>query len=351
MTRGGQPGAGDGLTPPRPRWAPPPVPDADRVQALMRALRLPEPICSVLAVRGYSDVVAAKRFLRPRLQHLHDPESLVDAPRAADRLADAVRAGETVFVHGDYDVDGICATALLTRVLRRLGGTVVPFVPHRLRDGYDFSRAGLEAARAAGAGLIVTVDCGTVAHDTVAAAGAAGIDVIVTDHHTVGATLPGALAVVNPKRPDCAYPDEELCGAGLAWKLASLVTDRLHGDASAVEAELELVALATVADLVPLRGENRVLVQYGLRRLATPSPGLAALMAAAEVEPAEVGTGTLGFQIGPRINAAGRIGDGTDALRLLLSEDPSEAGPLAERLDHLNRERRDEYARTLDAAL
>jgi single-stranded-DNA-specific exonuclease len=314
-------------------------------------LNLPAPVCTVLAIRGYPDLDAAKRFLRPRLDELHDGANLADAPRATERVVRALRSGERILVHGDYDVDGICATALLTRVLRGLGGDVVPFVPHRLRDGYDFSAAGIDAAVTAGAGLVVTVDCGTVAHDAIEAANAAGLDVIVTDHHTVGDALPGAHAVVNPKREDCDYPDPDLCGAGLAWKLAGLVADGMNADPSVVEAELELVALATVADLVPLRGENRTLVQQGLRRMARPSPGLAALLRVADVDPGEVTAGRLGYQIGPRINAAGRIGEAADALRLLLAGDEAVARPLAERLDALNRERREEDGRTLEAAL
>jgi len=322
------------------------------VRALASGLSLPEAVCSVLAVRGVTDVEEAKRFLRPRLEHLHDPASLADAPRAAERIVRAIRAGETILVHGDYDVDGICATALLTRWLRRLGAQVVPFVPHRLRDGYDFSAAGLAAARDAGATLIVTADCGTVAHDTVRGARASGIDVVVTDHHTVGAELPEAYAVVNPRRPDCAYPEKELCGTGLAFKLCALVGSHVGAAPDDLAAYLDLVALATVADLVPLTGENRVLVAYGLRRFARSSvAGIRALMAVAAVGADEVTAGKIGFVIAPRINAAGRIGDSMDALRLLLTDDEPEAARLAEQLDRTNRERQQEDARTLEEAL
>ncbi len=322
------------------------------LDALVRELKLPPAVCRVLAVRGIHDPEEAKRFLRPRLDHLHDPALLADGPRAAERLAAAVRAGETVLVHGDYDVDGICATALLTRWLRSLGGRVHPFVPHRLRDGYDFSAAGLEEARRAGATLIVTADCGTVAHETVAAAAAEGRDVIVTDHHTVGDTLPAAYAVVNPRRPDCAYPHEGLCGTGVAYRLCELVARALGRDAAELPAYLDLVALATVADLVPLVDENRVLVSYGLRRLAhTRVPGVAALLAVSGVDPGEATSGKLGFVVAPRINAAGRIGESADALRLLLTDDPREAHALATRLEELNTERRQEDRRTLEEAL
>jgi single-stranded-DNA-specific exonuclease len=302
--------------------------------------------------RGYGEPDEAKRFLRPKLSDLGDPTLLADADTAADRIAQAVRANETVFVHGDYDVDGICATALLTRWLRSLGGTVVPFVPHRLRDGYDFSIAGLEAAVEAGADLIVTADCGTVAHQTVADAHARGIDVIVTDHHTVGESLPPAAAVVNPQRADCRYPEKGLCGTGVVFRLAELVGRRLDAPSGALDELLDLVALATVADLVPLTGENRVFVHFGLRRFADSRiPGLRALLDVSEVPLASVTAGQLGFRVAPRINAAGRIGDSADALRLLLTDDPVEAGRIAAQLDAINTQRRDEDRRTLDEAL
>jgi len=352
--RGGSPAGrlASRLRPPDPVWSEPGKPDPTAVSALAAELTLPEAVCAVLAARGVTAPDAAKSFLRPTLDQLHDPVLLADGIRAAERIVAAVRSGETVFVHGDYDVDGICATALYTRWLGSLGGTVVPFVPHRLRDGYDFAAGGLAAARSAGATLIVTADCGTVAHETVRAARASGIDVIVTDHHTVGAELPDALAVVNPKRPDCAYPDEELCGTGLAYKVCGLVGRMLGADEQRLAEYLDLVALASVADLVPLTGENRTLVSFGLRRFAhSRIAGVRALMSVSGVEPGDVTAGRLGFVIAPRINAAGRIGDSMDALRLLLTEDEREARQLAEQLDATNRRRQEEDGRTLEEAL
>ena len=340
------------LRPPDAFWADPLGPDPAHVRELAAALTLPDALCSILAVRGMTVVEEAKRFLRPRLDHLHDAALLADGTRAAERIASAIRGGETIFVHGDYDVDGICATALYTRWLRRLGGTVEPFVPHRLRDGYDFAAGGLAAAREAGAGVILTADCGTVADETVQAARATGIDVLVTDHHTCGPQLPPALAVVNPRRADCGYPEKELCGTGIAYKVCTLVGRLLDGPEQELAEYLDLVALATVADLVPLVGENRVLVSFGLRRFAhSRVVGLTALMAVAGVTPAEVTAGQLGFVVAPRINAAGRIGESMDALRLLLTEDPAEARRLAEQLDATNRSRQEEDGRTLDEAL
>jgi single-stranded-DNA-specific exonuclease len=260
--------------------------------------------------------------------------------------------GERILVHGDYDVDGICATALYTRWLNSLGAQVVPFTPHRLRDGYDFSEAGLAAARQAVARVIVTADCGTLAHEPVRRARDHGIDVIVTDHHTVGDALPEAYAVVNPRRPDCRYPEKGLCGTGVAYKVCELVGRALGAPRAGLDEYLDLVALATIADLVPLVGENRVLAVFGLRRLASSSiPGVRALLAVSDVAPTEVTAGKVGFVLAPRINAAGRIGDSADALRLLLTDDQEEAQRLAEALDRTNRARQEEDTRTLEEAL
>lgn len=340
------------LQPPDALWVDPAQPSEAVVGDLIQALRLPHPVCALLAVRGFDAPDDAKSFLRPRLEHRPDPGLLVDGRVAARRVAEAIDTGETILVHGDYDVDGICATALLTRWLRTLGGQVVPFVPHRLRDGYDFSASGVRAAEEAGATLVVTVDCGTVAHEAVAAARAAGIDVIVTDHHQPGETLPDAVAVVNPHRSDCAYPFEDLCGTGVALRLGELVADEVGHDPEGLLDYLDLVALATVADLVPLRGENRVLVHFGLRRFPeTRLAGVAALLGVADVDAAQVTAGHLGYQIAPRINAVGRMDDAAHGVELLLTDDPVTAGRIARRLDKLNRERRDEDQRTLDEVL
>lgn len=352
MTSAGSHGFPSRLRSPDPTWTLPSTPDPAAVQTLVESLRLPAAVCSVLVARGVTVPDDAKDFLRPRLEHLHAASRLADGPAAGERIAAAIRAGDTILVHGDYDVDGICATALLTRWLRALGGQIAPFVPHRLRDGYDFGPAGLAAAQEAGATLIVTADCGTVAHETVADASREGIDVVITDHHTVAGSLPDAVAVVNPQRPDCEYPDKGLCGTGVAYKLCELVADALDADSQPLVTYLDLVALATVADLVPLIGENRVLVHHGLKRLArTRILGLGALLKVAGVPVPEITAGKLGFVVAPRINAVGRIGESADALRLLLTDDEAEARQLAEQLDTTNRNRQDEDKRTLAEAL
>ncbi len=354
MSAGARPrraGAAAALPRAEPKWTLRAPPDRDRVRALTASLGLPELVCRVLAVRGLDDDVEARAFLRPLIEHLHDPALLADAGKAAARLEEAIRSGEKILVHGDYDVDGIAAAALLTDWLERLGGRVRAFVPHRINDGYDFGPSGLAAARAFGASLIVTADCGTVAFDAVHAAAAEGIDVIVTDHHTPGAELPGAVAIVNPNRADCSYPNEALCGTGVAFKLCQLLASRRGLPAEDLWPSLDLVALATVADLVPLKGENRALVRIGLRALARTSRlGLRALIERSGVE-GPLDAGHVGFIIAPPINAAGRVDDAKLGLALLTSDAPAEADELARRLLELNRERRAEDDRTLSEAV
>jgi len=339
-----------------PRWILRPRPDRAAAQALSEELGLPLALCALLVQGGRGEVETAKRFLRPLPDDLPDPSRIRDLERAGDRIRGAIDLGEPIFVHGDYDVDGVCAAALLTRWLRRLGATVHPFVPHRLRDGYDLSAAGIERARAAGAGLLVTVDCGIVAHEAVAAAREAGLDVVVTDHHTPADTLPVAHAVVNPNRADDDSGYGGLCGAGVAFALVLHLARRAGHPLEDLLPDLDLVALATVADLVPLDGPNRAIVRYGLRALAdTRSTGLRALLEvcdlAADAADGSIPAGRVGFVLAPRINAIGRMGDAGDALRLLLTEDPAEAGRLARLLDDTNRARQEEDRRTLEEAL
>lgn len=308
-------------------------------------------MCVVLAVRGFGQPAAARSHLRPSLEGLPDPTLLADAVPACERMLRAVERGETILVHGDYDVDGIAAAALLTRCLRALGGRVVPFVPHRLRDGYDFGLAGLKAARAAGATLLVTADSGTRAHDTVEEARRAAVDVIVTDHHTPDRTLPRALALVNPRREDCGYPNQDLSGTGVVFELARLLGRMTGSAAIGPLPHVELVALATIADLVPLTDHNRVLVRRGLDAFPeSENVGLRALMRVARVR-GGVTPGRIAFTLAPRINAAGRVGEARLALDLLLTNGRGEAARLAGALESYNAERKQTEARVLDEAL
>lgn len=330
--------------------APPP---GDVVAMLQRELLLPPEVCRLLAARGYRSPDAAKRFLRPRLEHLESAAVLHDADRAVARIADAVRRQETIFVHGDYDVDGMSSTALLTRVLRHLGARhVVPFVPNRLTDGYDLGAAGVAAARAAGASLVVTCDCGTSAHQAVRELMEGGVDVIVTDHHLPGTGLPPAYAVCNPRHPSCASTDKDLAAVGVAYKLALALCEALGASPGIAHHQLDLVALATIADVAPLRGENRVLVRYGLKLLGeTTHPGLRALIRSSGLEGKPLTAGRVGFVLAPRLNAAGRIADAKLGLKLLLAEREDEANVIARELEELNRSRQELDRAVLDEAM
>jgi single-stranded-DNA-specific exonuclease len=338
-------------TRPRPRWVSPPPADAAAVAALVDALKLPPMICRLLVARGYVAPEEAKRYLRPRLDQLHEPSSMLDLDRATERLARAVRDGETIMVHGDYDVDGICSTTIMVRALRELGGKAVPFIPHRVTDGYDLSMAGVRAAIDAGATVVVTCDCGTSAREPVGALCRAGIDVIVSDHHLPGGALPDCLAVLNPKRDGCEYPDKNLAAVGIAFKLALAVTRALGGSDMPVLAMLDLVALATIADIAPLRGENRVMVRYGLKMLAeTRNPGLRALIRAAGMDGKSLNAGRVGFILAPRLNAVGRLGHALRGVELLMATTESEANGIARELEELNRERQEIDRATLAEA-
>ncbi len=334
------------------RWILPPAPDREVVSRLKESLGLPDLVCSVLAVRGLQTPSSAGGFLRPLLEALHPPEHLPDAEPACRRIERAIERGETILIHGDYDVDGVCGAALLSLWLRRLGGRAVPFVPHRLRDGYDFGPAGLEEARRVGATLVVTVDSGTLALAAVSRAREEGIDVVVTDHHTPGESLPDASAIVNPHRSDSAYPDPGLCGTGVVFKICQLLAARAGVPFEELLPHLDLVALATVADLVPLSGENRILVRYGLRALRqTEKAGLRALLEVTGLTDRDLGSGPVGFVLAPRINAVGRLGEASLALRLLLADDRNTAYSIAGEMERINGLRQGEDRRTLAEAL
>jgi single-stranded-DNA-specific exonuclease len=334
------------------RWAVTAPPDPELTAALVSDLHIPEPLAAILVQRGLAAPDLAKAFLRPDLERLSDPFAWADMPRAVELIATATRSGTPILVHGDYDVDGQCAAALLTRVLSSVGARAHAFVPHRLRDGYDFGPAGLAEAQRLGAGLVITCDCGITAVESVREARAAGIEVIVTDHHLPGDELPPASAVLDPRRVDCASADKDLCGTGVAFKLAQALVTALGVSPHLPLHFLDFVALATVADVVPLTGENRILVRHGLKMLADSRwIGLRALVEAAGLSRRPIKAGHVGFILAPRLNAAGRIGDARDGLRLLLSDDPDEAAALARELETLNARRQELDQRILDEAV
>jgi single-stranded-DNA-specific exonuclease len=311
----------------------------------------------VLARRGLLDPAAARRFLSPSLADLHPPALLRDIEPAVDRLLAAISNHEKILIYGDYDVDGTLSVVLLLKIVELAGGSAGYHVPHRLKDGYGMRTDVVEQAAAEGVRLIVSVDTGIRAAAVVERAGELGIDVIVTDHHLPESVLPRALAVLNPNRPDCAYPEKDLCGAGVAFKLAQALVARLDWAPAKVQrisaSLLKLVAIATVADVVPLTGENRAMVKHGLAGLSDPrNPGLRALFQVAGLTPGVAPTARqVGFQIGPRVNAAGRMDTAQQVIELFLTADAARAETLAHSLDEHNTERQRTGAATLDACL
>ena len=320
------------------------------VRALCDELLLPEPICRLLAVRGHGDIEQAKRYLRPRLEQLLPPEQMLDLAEAVDRLVRGIRSGETILVHGDYDVDGMCSTTLLVRAFSALGARVVPFIPHR-SAGYDLGDTGVQAAVEAGASIVVTCDCGTSAVTPVAALRERGIDVIITDHHLPGGDLPNAFAVLNPRRPGCQSADKDLAAVGVAFKLALAVTRAMNGNENLVFGMLDLVALATIADIAPLRGENRVFARYGLKMLSeTRNLGLRALIRAAGLDGKPLTAGRVGYILAPRLNAVGRLGHAIRGVELLTATSEHQANSIARELEELNARRQEIDRRVLDEA-
>jgi single-stranded-DNA-specific exonuclease len=319
--------------------------DPREAAGLAQALGLSETTASVLLRRGYGTAEEAAAFLAGEMPG-HDPFLLGSMREACDRIRAAIDAGTRICVHGDYDVDGICATALAVVTLRELGAEVEWHLPSRFEEGYGMSGQTLTRLAAEGCGLVLTVDCGITAVAEVAEAKAGGLEVIVTDHHRPGDELPDCPIVAT--RPS-DYPFPELCGTGVVYKLAEAL---LGPDHPSLARNLDLVALATIADVVPLVDENRALALAGLRRLATTTrPGLRALMHAARVDPATIDEGAVGFRLAPRINAAGRLGRPTAALELLLTADEEEARRIALELEELNRERQAVEERILREAI
>jgi single-stranded-DNA-specific exonuclease len=312
---------------------------------LASALGLSEPAARVLITRGFVDPASARAFLAPSLRDLGDPFGLRDMDRAVERLLRAIAAREKILIYGDYDVDGTSSVVLLTKAIELAGGTAAYHVPHRLKDGYGMRSDVVEEAASGGVSLIVSVDTGIRAAEVVAHANQLGIDVVVTDHHLPESALPPALAVLNPNRPDCTYPGKNLCGAGVAFKLAQGLLSRLDwpaGKAQRVcESLMKLVAIATVADVVPLTGENRIIVRHGLAGLsAVRNPGLRALLDVAGFRNGNLPSSRqVAFQIAPRLNAAGRMDTAKTAVELFLTADPDRAFELARQLHDHNTDR------------
>jgi len=331
------------------RWL---IPHADphAVKQLAAELDVQPITASVLLARGWADPAAAQRFLKPKLEHLHDPNLLTSMPQALARIRAAIEHKEKILIYGDYDVDGTVSVVILKKAIEMAGGEAGFHVPHRLKDGYGMRADVIERAAAMGVALIVSVDTGIRASQVVREARDRGIDVIVTDHHLPDAELPPALAVLNPNRRDCRYPDKNLCGAGVAFKLVQALLATLGWPEEKLDrvlrSFLKLVAIATVADVVPLVGENRVIVKHGLDGLnRAKNPGLRAILELAGLMNGRAPSAReVAFQIAPRINAAGRMDDAQNAIRMFLTDDPEQARHFASQLHSLNQERRDTEA-------
>lgn len=309
-------------------------------------------LASLLTQRGISSFEDARQFFRPDLTELHDPFLMCDMELAANRLAAAVRGNEKVVVYGDYDVDGTTATALVYGFLKKFGTDVMHYIPHRFKEGYGISEDGIEFAIQNKASLIVSVDCGITAVEEAKYARQKGIDLIICDHHTAGDVIPDAVAVLDPKRPGCTYPFDGLSGAGVGFKLVQATLTKLGLPQSHAYEYLDLVAVSIASDIVPLINENRILMREGLKLVNTsPRVGIAALMKLIKMDIGKISTSNIVFSIGPRINAAGRMGDATTALQLLISETSEEADKYAKELESINQKRRKTDTMTMQHAV
>jgi single-stranded-DNA-specific exonuclease len=319
------------------------------VQGLMATLGLTRLTAHALVHRGVTEAAEAGRFLDYDLQGVHDPFLMRDMDLAVDRIVAALEQRKLIRIHGDYDVDGVCATALMVRALRGLGANVDWYIPHRVDEGYGVSEEAIRKAGADGVGLLITVDCGSSAVAQVALARELGVEVVITDHHRPGPELPET-AMLDPWRADCEYPFKHLAGVGVAFKLVTALGRRRGVHEGHEHRFLDLVCLGTVADVVPLLGENRLFVQHGLRQLPTSKKtGLAALLEVSELE-GEIGSRQVAFVLAPRINAAGRMEHARDAVNLLLTTEVEEARRLAAQLSQQNARRRQEEQLTLEEA-
>ena len=300
-------------------------------------------LAQLLFNRQLDSARAAEVFLSARQDHSRDPFGLQDMGAAVDRISAAVSSGEHIAIYGDYDVDGVTSTALLVQLLESYGVQVTPHIPHRFDEGYGLNKVAIDQLKSNGVGLIVTVDCGIRALEETEYARKKGLDMVITDHHHVGPELPQAHAVINPKREDDSYPEKMLAGVGLAYKLAQALVSRLPGvDGVAAENWLDLVALGTVADLAPLRGENRLLVREGLSKLnRSAREGVKSLIRITRLTEGSIKAAHIGFQLGPRLNAAGRLDSAMAAFNLLTTHREDRAERLADQLEAHNQERRE----------
>jgi single-stranded-DNA-specific exonuclease len=315
------------------------TPNKETITHLIDCLGIDAVVAQLLAQRNITSFESAKAFFRPHIGQLHDPFLMQDMETAVSRLQQAIDQKETVMVYGDYDVDGTTSVSLLTHFLRSQGLNVTPYIPDRYAEGYGLSKKGIDTAKAANISFMIALDCGVKAIEQVAYANSLGVDLIICDHHTPGDVLPNALAILDPKRSDCAYPFKELCGCGVGFKLMQGLLQQQGKDVNDIIAYLDFVAVAIAADIVPMVGENRTLAFLGLQQLnAHPRPGLKALM---RDKPTAQIISDVVFGMAPRINAAGRMKHGLHAVELLLSATDEEAQTLAQEVEMYNTSRRE----------
>jgi single-stranded-DNA-specific exonuclease len=324
----------------------------ERIESLAHEARIPPLIARVLHNRGVTTLQAAEIFFNPSTASLHDPFLMKDMDRAVERIIKALQEKEPITLYGDYDVDGITAVSMLYLFFRDLGGTVYSYIPDRQAEGYGLSEQGIREAASHGTGLILSVDCGITSPSEARLAKQLGLDLIISDHHEPTEHLPEALAVLDPKRPDCAYPFKDLAGVGVAFKIAQGILAAMKVDDDYLDKCIDLVALGTAADIVPLVDENRVFVKEGLDKVNfRPEVGIESLIEIAGLRPGKIEVGHIIFGLAPRINAVGRLGDALRAVRLLVTRDKSEARKIAQVLEQENRRRKEIDNTTLQEAI
>jgi len=322
------------------------------IHELQEKLGIPGEIARLLSIRDIHTFNEAKTFFRPDVEQLHDPFLMKDMEVASRRLSQAVRNHEKVMVYGDYDVDGTTATAILLLFLREFGVETSFYIPHRFKEGYGINPDGIRHARKIGADLIVSVDCGITAIEEAKHAKEIGIDLIICDHHTVGGDLPDCVAVLDPKRPDCSYPFDGLSGAGVGFKLVQATVTKLGLQKEMAYRFLDLVAISIASDIVPIVDENRVMMRKGLEMInEKPRQGIKSLLEIINMDTGSISTSTIVFSVGPRINAAGRMGDAAVAVELMVSDDPVKSKMNARKLELINSERRSTDTRTMEEAM
>ncbi|MFU8812175.1 MAG: single-stranded-DNA-specific exonuclease RecJ [Balneolaceae bacterium] len=324
----------------------------ETVRTLREQLNVPEQIARLLSIRGIESYDDAKRFFRPGIESLHDPFLMADMEAASTRLCGAIKSCERVVVYGDYDVDGTTATSIIYTFLKGFGLDVHYYIPHRFKEGYGINPDGIRYALEIEADLIVSVDCGITAIEEAAYAKEQGLDLIICDHHNCGDCLPDAVAVLDPKRPDCNYPFDGLSGAGVGFKLVQATIQKLGLSNTLSYKYLDLVAISIASDIVPIVDENRILMREGLSMInSNPRVGIEQLLKLIKMPLGAITTSNIVFSIGPRINAAGRMGDARAAVELMIAEEPAEAMRRARELEAINLRRRSTDSKTMDEAM